>query len=64
MTNKAAEHAARIAGTVQLFEDPAAVKVEAWAMQYGVEAMAWYLDEALRICGASAGCGKGAALDS
>jgi hypothetical protein len=30
LANKAAEHAARIAGTVQLFEDPAAV---AWNMQ-------------------------------
>ncbi|WP_417908888.1 DUF3987 domain-containing protein [Candidatus Electronema sp. PJ] len=53
LANKAAEHAARIAGTVQLFENPAAVAVEEWAMQCGVEAAAWYLNEALRICGAS-----------
>jgi hypothetical protein len=53
LANKAAEHAARIAGTVQLFEDPAAVAVEIKAMQCGIQAMAWYLNEALRICGAS-----------
>ena len=53
LANKAAEHAARIAGTVQLFEDPAAVVVQEWAMQCGIQAMAWYLDEALRVCGAS-----------
>ncbi len=53
LANKAAEHAARIAGTVQLFEDPAAVVVQDWAMQCGIQAMAWYLDEALRVCGAS-----------
>jgi hypothetical protein len=53
LANKAAEHAARIAGTVQLFENPAAVAVDVKAMQCGIQAMAWYLNEALRICGAS-----------
>ncbi|MGR0480770.1 MAG: YfjI family protein [Candidatus Electronema sp. V4] len=53
LANKAAEHAARIAGTVQLFENLAAVAVEEWAMQCGIKAAAWYLNEALRICGAS-----------
>lgn len=53
LANKAAEHAARIAGTVQLFENPAAGAMEVKAMQCGIQAMAWYLNEALRICGAS-----------
>ncbi len=53
LANKAAGHAARIAGTVQLFEDPAAVEIQAEAMNCGIEALGWYLDEALRISGSS-----------
>jgi hypothetical protein len=41
LANKAAEHAARIAGTVQLFEDPAAVVVEVKAMRCGIEKL-WH----------------------
>ncbi|MCI5126873.1 MAG: DUF3987 domain-containing protein, partial [Candidatus Electrothrix sp. AR5] len=51
--NKAAEHAARIAGTVQLFKDPEAVEIQAEAMKCGINALEWYLNEALRISGSS-----------
>ena len=49
--NKAAEHAARIAGTVQLFEDPQANEIQFDAMFNATFAVLWYLDEALRISG-------------
>ncbi len=49
--NKAAEHAARIAGTIQLVEDHASNSVQIKAMRGGIDAMAWYLNEALRISG-------------
>ena len=51
LANKAAEHAARIAGTVQLFEDPTSTEIKAEAMGYGIGAIEWYLEEALRIAG-------------
>lgn len=51
LANKAAEHAARIAGTIQLFEDPTATEIKAEAMRFGISATEWYLDEALRIAG-------------
>ncbi|MCI5115550.1 MAG: DUF3987 domain-containing protein [Candidatus Electrothrix sp. AX1] len=50
LANKAAEHAARIAGTIQLFEDHASSTINIEAMRGGIEIMTWYLDEALRIC--------------
>ncbi|MCI5166044.1 MAG: DUF3987 domain-containing protein [Candidatus Electrothrix sp. GM3_4] len=53
LANKAAEHATRIAATVQLFEDPAAVAIQAEAMSCGIKVMAWYLNEALRVSGSS-----------
>jgi len=51
--NKAAEHAARIAGTVELFEDSAAVEIQVEAMNCGISAVLWYLEESLRISGSS-----------
>ena len=51
LANKAAEHAARIAGTIQLFEEPGSTEIKAEAMQCGITAIEWYLDEALRIAG-------------
>ncbi|WLE99061.1 MAG: DUF3987 domain-containing protein [Candidatus Electrothrix communis] len=53
LANKAAEHAARIAATVQLFEDLAAVAIQAEAMNCGIQVMEWYLNEALRISDSS-----------
>ncbi len=52
LANKAAEHAARIACTIQLFEYPDSTEIEAEAMMCGVKAIEWYLTEALRITGA------------
>ena len=52
LANKAAEHAARIACTIQLFECPDSTEIEAEAMMCGVKAIEWYLTEALRITGA------------
>ncbi len=49
--NKAAEHAARIAGTIQMFEHPGSAEIKADAMECGIAAIEWYLTEALRITG-------------
>ena len=51
LSNKAAEHAARIAATVQIFEKPTSTEIGSDSMQCGIAAMSWYLDEALRIAG-------------
>ena len=53
LANKAAEHAARIAGTIQVFEDPTSTEINSDSMQCGIDAMSWYIDEALRIAGSS-----------
>ena len=49
--NKSAEHAARLAGTIQLLDDPESVEIKAESMSRGIVAIEWYLDEALRIAG-------------
>ena len=50
--NKAAEHAVRLAGTVQMFEHPGSTEIKADAMECGITVIEWYLTEALRITGA------------
>lgn len=52
--NKAAEHAVRIAGTIQIFEDLDSTEIKADAMGCGVKVIEWYLTEALRMTGSFA----------
>lgn len=52
--NKGAEHAARIAGTIQMFEHTDSTEIKAESMECGIAAIEWYLDEALRITGSFA----------
>ena len=50
---KIAEHAARIAGILETFEDLHALEISAETMRKGVAIAQWYLNEALRINGIS-----------
>lgn len=56
LASKASEHAARLAGIIQIFENPTAVYIDIEHMKLGIELMNFYLTEAIRI--------KQAALDS
>jgi len=49
LASKAAEHAARLAGILQIFDDPAAVAVDADHIKSGIKLMDFYLSEALRL---------------
>jgi len=50
---KLPEHAARIAGVLTMFEDPAAVQVEATALESGISLSRHYAQAALRLHGQS-----------
>jgi len=56
LASKASEHAARLAGIIQVFENPTAAYIDIEYMKLGIELMNFYLMEAIRI--------KQAALDS
>lgn len=47
--SKTAEHAARLAGVLQIMRDPDSVEISREAMQYGMRLAEWYLREALRL---------------
>lgn len=50
---KAAEHAARLAGVLRLFEDLRAAEITADEMECGIRLAEWYLGQALRLAQAS-----------
>lgn len=50
--SKAAEHAARIAGIITMFENPGATHVPVVAMDGGIELTGFYLTEHIRLTGA------------
>ena len=52
--SKLAEHAARIAGTLTLFETPEATHIDGERMKRGIEIAQWFATEAVRLCGAKA----------
>ncbi len=54
LAKKIAEHAARIAGILEVFEDLRASMISADSMQRAIGISLWYLDEALRISGVAA----------
>jgi hypothetical protein len=47
--SKAAEHAARLAGIIQLFDNPEANEIGFDYMRYGIELVDFYLSEAIRL---------------
>ncbi len=47
--SKAAEHAARLAGIMQIFDKPGANLIEAEYMEYGVKLLRFHLSEAIRV---------------
>ena len=49
LANKLPEHAARIAGVLALFENPAAAALPEWSMAAGIEVAQHYATEALRL---------------
>ncbi len=49
LASKAAEHAARLAGITQLFDEPTAKEIMQDYMAYGIKLVDFYLSEALRI---------------
>ena len=49
LASKAAEHAARLAGIIQLFDEPTAKEIMLDYMAYGIKLADFYLGEALRI---------------
>jgi hypothetical protein len=49
LASKAAEHAARLAAIIQLFDDPNANSVEADYMECGIKLVDFYLVEAIRL---------------
>lgn len=51
--SKAAEHAARIAAVITLLEDPNAERIGLEAMEGAIEATSFYMNEHLRLTGAS-----------
>lgn len=51
---KTGEHAARIAGVVELFNDPDAAEISVETMAGAIEVAAFYIGEHLRLTGASA----------
>lgn len=51
LAKKIAEHAARIAGILEVFEDLRAQMISADSMQRAIVISLWYLDESLRISG-------------
>lgn len=49
LANKAAEHAARLAGVLAVIENPDCVEISLAQVQAGIDLMDYYLTEALRV---------------
>jgi hypothetical protein len=52
--SKSAEQALRLAGVMQLVEDPEAAHISAGVMERALELASWYLAEAVRLAGTCA----------